>query len=554
MSYRQVSAAEDDEGVPDTSSGRNGLPFAPAQYPERRFFRSPNALHTAISVAAGTVMALFGYEQGVFGGIIVGEDFLEYFHNPSPGMQGFVTSVYDLGCFAGAILTLFVGERLGRKRMLLIFTVIMGAGIVVQTSSHNMTQMVYGRFIAGIGNGGNTATAPVWHVETSHQSAKGKAVVKEMAVNVLGFVISNFVTLAFSGLMTEAQWRFPLGIQLIFVAIILIMVPLLPESPRWLLARKRDDEARHVLGMLNDHDAEEEFEQIRSSVKAEQAAQGSWSQLLKGGMATRRVVLGMILQVAQQLSGINVLAYYLPVVLHRSVGLPQLTARFVAAGNAVSFWLTTSASIFFVDRIGRRPLLMLGAGVMAVAFLGVSIGVGAGIASPAKHAPGIAATAFIWLYFTAFSSGWISVPWLYPAEVNSLKFRTKGAALATACDWLFNYVVVQTTPPGIQHLRWGLYLIYSVLNAAFVPLVYYLVVETQGRSLEDTDQWFERNKDWLVHRADHSTTGDRVTNGIAMTSLPSPEDHEAMMTAFEVGDDGSDGSATSRRSSYSFID
>lgn len=189
--------------------------------------------------------------------------------------------------------------------MLLIFTCIMGAGIILQTASHNMTQMVYGRLLAGLGNGGNTATAPVWHVETSHQSAKGKAVVKEMAVNVLGFVISNAITLAFSGVSTEAQWRFPLGIQLIFVAVILAMVPLLPESPRWLLARRRDEEARHVLGLLNDHDVEDEYEQIRASVKAEQAAQGSWSQLFKGGLPARRVLLGMILQTMQQLSGIN---------------------------------------------------------------------------------------------------------------------------------------------------------------------------------------------------------------------------------------------------------
>ncbi|KAK4549565.1 hypothetical protein LTR36_006562 [Oleoguttula mirabilis] len=337
-------------------------------------------------------------------------------------MQGFVVSVYDLGCFFGALLTLVVGEKLGRKRMLIIFTIIMGAGIVLQTASHNMTEMVWGRLIAGIGNGGNTATAPVWHVETSHPSAKGKAVVKEMAVNVLGFVISNFVTLAFSGYTTELQWRFPLGVQLVFVAIILVMVPLLPESARWLLARKRDDEARYVLRLLNDHDIEEEFEQIRGSVKAEQAAQGSWSQLLKGGLATRRVVLGMVLQVAQQLSGINVLAYYLPVVLHKSVGLPQLTARIAASANAVSFFLTTLASIFFVDRVGRRPLLMAGAALMAFAFLGVAIGVGLGFALPESRGPGIAATVFIWLYFTSFSTGWISVPWSVYILQNSWSF------------------------------------------------------------------------------------------------------------------------------------
>ena len=189
--------------------------------------------------------------------------------------------------------------------MLLVFTTIMGVGIVVQTASHNMTTMVYGRMIAGIGNGGNTATAPVWHVGTSHQSAKGKAVVKEMAVNVLGFVISNFITLACSGFTTEFAWRFPLGVQLLFVGIILDAIPFLPESPRWLLARGRDEDARQVLGLLNDGDIEAEYDQIRESVKSEQAAQGSWRLLLTGGQPARRVRLGMMLQTAQQLSGEN---------------------------------------------------------------------------------------------------------------------------------------------------------------------------------------------------------------------------------------------------------
>lgn len=263
-----------------------------------------------------------------------------------------------------------------------------------------------------------------------------------------------------------------------------------------------------------------------------------------------------------RLSGINVLAYYLPVVLHRSVGLPQLTARLVATANAVSFWLSTTASILFVDKLGRRPLLMSGAGVMAVAFLGVSVGVGVGLANPDSHAPGIAATVFIWLYFTAFSAGWISVPWLYPAEINSLKFRTKGAALATACDWLFNWVVVQTTPPGIHYLKGGLYLIYAIMNALWIPLVYYLVVETRGRSLEDTDRWLERNPGWLVHKADHSVGGRSGTNGIlgkTRGGLRIAEDHEAMMAAFEVAADEEDetssvGSPVTRRSSYPLDD
>ncbi|KAF2810998.1 uncharacterized protein BDZ99DRAFT_475856 [Mytilinidion resinicola] len=506
-----------------------------------------DALHTAISVAAGTVMCLFGYEQGVFGGIMVGRPFLAYFHEPSPGLLGFVTSVYDLGCFGGAVVSSFVGERLGRRWMLLVFTVIMTAGIVVQTLAQNMQWLIWGRLIAGIGNGGNTATAPVWHVECSKAEEKGRAVVKEMTVNVGGFVMSNLITLVFSRMSTEAQWRFPLGIQLLFSVVILSMVWVLPESPRWLLLRHKDKEATNVLAALSEsaEEVHEEFHKIKESVRIEQATKANWRQVFSGGVATRRVSLGVLLQMAQQLSGINVLCYYLPLVLHRSVGLPELTSRVISTINAICYMFATWSSLFVIERVGRRPLLMSSAACMAVAFLGIAVSVGIGQANPTSRlVPGIIATIFMFLYFTAFSFGWITVPWLYPAEINSLSMRSKGAALATASDWLFNYVVVQTTPIGIHHLGWYLYLIYAVLNLLFVPFVYYFIVETAGRSLEQIDHWFKNNPGWRVDKADHSPGFESDDSG--PSTIRGDDDREEMLKDFEIGDDEDDDDTTFR--------
>ena len=190
--------------------------------------------------------------------------------------------------------------------------------------------------------------------------------------------------------------------------------------------------------------------------------------------------------------------------------------------------LAAVGSISFIERFGRRPLLMYMAAIQSLAFLGVAISteIGHDLTS------GIIATICISFYFIAFGFGWIATPWLYPAEINSLSMRTKGAALATACDWFFNYLVVQTTPIGIHYLGWGIYLVYSIFNACFVPVVYYLIVETAGKSLEQIDDWFNSNPGWLVHRANQSSA-PKVDGLQGEVDLHAEEENEGLVKAYK---------------------
>lgn len=201
----------------------------------------------------------------------------------------------------------------------------MTVGAILQFTSYSIGQMFAGRVIAGIGNGLNTATAPVWQTETSQVKWRGKLVVIEMIMNIAGFSLSNWMTYGFSYLGGAISWRFPLSFQMIFIIILFCTVPWLPESPRWLIAHEYEDEAFQILADVEDKDSNDPFilaqhKEIVYTVQYEKEHAIKWSDLLRGktgdgkaGTCTiRRLLLGAGTQFMQQFVGINVTSYYLP--------------------------------------------------------------------------------------------------------------------------------------------------------------------------------------------------------------------------------------------------
>lgn len=187
-------------------------------------------------------MTLFGYDQGVFGGVIVTKDFLDTLGLAGPshtGTVGTVTALYDVGCFFGAVAAFSIGERLGRKKSILVGTTVMSIGAILQISAYSTAQMIVGRIVAGLGNGLNTATAPVWQAETSKAAWRGKLVVIEMILNIAGFSLSNWITYGFSYASGPIAWRFPLAFQFFFIFVLYGTVPWLPESPRLVLRTRK---------------------------------------------------------------------------------------------------------------------------------------------------------------------------------------------------------------------------------------------------------------------------------------------------------------------------
>jgi MFS family permease len=167
-----------------------------------------------ISIAASTVLIFYGYDQGVFGNVLVKQDFLDTVGNPSTKDQGTMTSVYNLGCFGGALSTLYTGDKLGRPRTLLLGSTTIAVGAVIQAACYNAGMIYTGRVVAGLGTGMNTATAGVWQSETSKMRSRGKLIIIQMANCITGFAISNWLTLGFSFAPGSVSWRLPLAFQI----------------------------------------------------------------------------------------------------------------------------------------------------------------------------------------------------------------------------------------------------------------------------------------------------------------------------------------------------
>jgi sugar porter (SP) family MFS transporter len=334
---------------------------------------------------------------------------------------GISVGSYNLGCFVGAILCLFVGDHLGRRKTIFVGSAIMVVGATLQTSAFSLAHLIVGRIITGIGNGLNTSTVPTWQSECSKSHRRGQLVMVEGALITGGICISYWLDLAFSFLdPSSVSWRFPIAFQIVFALIILGFVMLLPESPRWLILKGREDEATEVLEALLDIPREDpliinEFTAIKDTVLEMQSA--GYRDLFTMGEDRHfhRVVLAYVNQMFQQISGINLITYYAATIYQNSIHLSGLVSRILAACNGTEYFIASWLPVFICEKVGRRPLMLVGAAGMSLSMAVLAITT----SFQNETGPGIAAAVFLFVFNTFFAWGWLGMTWLYPAEIVS---------------------------------------------------------------------------------------------------------------------------------------
>lgn len=471
-------------------------------------------LNFYIACMAGTGFLLFGYDQGVMGSLLTLKSFRETFpeidatgDKSKATLQGAAIALYEIGCMASALLTIYFGDKIGRLKTIFLGAFIMLIGGVLQACSYLLPHLIVARIVTGFGNGFITSTVPVWQAEVAKVKMRGKLIMLAGSLIALGITISYWIDFAFYFLDGLVSWRFPIAFQCVFPLILLPFILKFPESPRWLLKKGRVEEASIVFSALyavpdNDRFVDEQIKEIQSSIELEKKAGAEkfmFGDIFKQGRTRNfhRTCLAAATQMMQQISGINLITYYAGTIFEDYIHMTPLNARILAACNGTEYFLASLLGFWTIERFGRRFLLIWGAVGMS---LTMAILTGTNWkADQGDSGAGIAAAVFLFVFNSFFGMSYLGLTWLLPPELLPLSIRAPGAAISTATNWVFNFMVVMITPVAFANIGPYTYTIFAAINALMVPVSYFFYPETAGRSLEEMDIIFSQtpiNEPW----------------------------------------------------------
>ncbi|KAL5001221.1 general substrate transporter [Aspergillus recurvatus] len=468
-------------------------------------FGTGRSLQAAIWTACGMAFILFGYDQGVFSGIVENENFLDHMNHPNDSLMGIIVSIYNLGCFSGCVVNFLVADKLGRRRAMWFAMLWVIVGATLQASAFSVPHMMVGRFVTGIGTGIETSTVPMWQAELCEASKRGKLVCSEPLLVGVGIVISYFFDYGMSFVGGQIAWRLPIACQMLFAVVVIILIFGVPESPRYCYQKGRNDQALQILSDVygrpkDDPRIQAEQTEILEALAVEtKNGEYKWRNILKpDGVSTgRRVLLGYGMQFMNQVGGINLIVYFIPTVLHDNVGLSRNLSMIIGGCVQIMFVLGSFFPTFFVDKVGRRAPMMWGSFTLGVCMMMVSILLSFK-GKENEHATSSASVAFFFVYMFAFGASVNCIPWVYVPEILPLHARAKGTAVGISSNWIWNFFVVMITPVIINRLQWKAYLIFMCTNFAFVPLVYFCYPETANFTLEEIDYLFTNREKGAV--------------------------------------------------------
>jgi sugar porter (SP) family MFS transporter len=429
-----------------------------------------------ITIAAALAGLLFGYDAGIISGAML---FIKKTFTLSAMQQGLIVSGVPFGALVSSLLSGKLNDALGRKKNLLITAVIFFVGSAICAMAPNENALVIGRLFMGVAIGIGSFSAPLYIAEISEQRFRGALVTLNQLAIVIGILLAYVVNYAFS---QSGLWRDMLGGGMLPAVLLFVAALLLPESPRWLIAKGRFSVAEKVLIKIHKHRAQEELANIKEVVNFE----GSQGKVNPWHDFSKVLWLGILVSILTQAVGINAIIYYAPSIFQLTGFSHNTAAIFATMGVGLVNVIFTIFAVRFLDKYGRRPLLLVGVVGIVISLVILVV----------AFAIGVHSTALAWVVFASMilfiacqAIGTGPACWLIPSEIFPINIRGLGMGLSVACNWGAN-VVVAFFFPVVLH-AWGASGSFGCfLVIALVALVYFYryVPETKGISLEQIEK------------------------------------------------------------------
>ncbi|KIK57136.1 hypothetical protein GYMLUDRAFT_46366 [Collybiopsis luxurians FD-317 M1] len=427
---------------------------------------------------------IFGYDLGVIAGVLSATDFIDTMGSrfSDPNLEGLITSIFRT--FAGMFPVAYFADFLGRRKTIQVGALVCMLGGALQTGARSIDMMWAGRFFAGFGVGIKADLAPLYQAEIAHPSIRGRLTTLqqvwgdlkrslplqcltvlflksnlclELAVRSSVFMPLLLLMLLFTAFAaswitygtsaglkhTQAEWRIPLGVQIIPAIPLIAFILLLPEPPRWLAEKGRLDEATrtlarlHANGNVDDPFVVSQIEDIKAEIRrSKEIGSASWGELFTIPSNFRRVSLGFILQFSVQMAGVSAIQYY-STTIFTTMGFSATRVLLFQSINSIIALIGEACCVLWVDNTERRLPLIVGNVVSGLSFVVGSI---------------------------------LMARW--PGTVdNSTRTRAKATALTSSASWLSNFFIAQVTPVAFTHIGWKYYLVFAICghtNALFV--------------------------------------------------------------------------------------
>ena len=431
-----------------------------------------------VCILAALAGLMFGLDVGVISGAT---QFIQAEYKVSDHTIEWIVSSMMFGAAAGALAASWLSGHLGRKRSLVLGAVLFVVGSLLSGMAWSPETLIASRVVLGIAIGIASFTAPLYLAEVAPEYIRGAMISTYQLMITIGILVAFLSDTAFS---YSGAWRWMLGIIAIPGALFLLGVLFLPDSPRWLLMRGRRQEAIDVLQRLRG-DSDVVSREVADIDEQLKTPQRGWHMFLENRNFRRSVWLGVLLQLMQQFTGMNVVMYYAPRIF-QVMGYDTAAQMWFTALVGLTNVLATFIAIALIDRWGRKPILYTGFTVMAVGLAVVGLMMHNGIHDQGTQ---IFTVAMLLMFIVGFAMSAGPLIWTLCSEIQPLKGRDFGIGCSTFTNWACNYLV------GISFLSLlngignaNTFWLYAALNAMFIVLTFWLVPETKGVTLEQIER------------------------------------------------------------------